>query len=81
VGLIISQNSDETFFLAMALSLPPRSSLSYRDLKWRMRTHINYISLSLSPGAGYDGICGQDEWQGPAQSKRDPCFCLWSPEK
>lgn len=49
-----------------------------------MRTHtdyINYISLDLSPGAGYDGIYGQDEWQGPAQSKRGPSFCLWSPEK
>lgn len=46
-----------------------------------MRTHTDHINLDLSPVEGYDGICGQDEWQGPAQSKRDPLFYLWSPEK
>ena len=80
MGLIISQSSDETF-LAISLFLPPRSLLSYQDLKWRMRTHTDHINLDLSPVEGYDGICGQDEWHVPAQSKRDPLFYLWSPEK
>ena len=37
-----------------------------------MRTHINYISLSLSPGAGYVGYAGRTNGRDLHSQKETP---------